>query len=232
MKQNDSAILLHRVNYSDTSLIVTMYTLHHGVQKFIFQGGKKKATSLFPFSVCEIEYYNRPDSELGKLTSVTSNEASLANISDNPVKNTIAFFATDILRKCLLTNQADFQLFEFIRSSITRLYQTKDTSLFMVWFLIEFAEQLGIQPNVTSENSPFFNLQEGEFCLFKIPGELIVEGESVKLIQELIRNNEIGPTPKTIRMEALEVMLRYYTLHIPKFNIQKSLEIVRDILYD
>ena len=69
MKSTDKAILLNRINYSESSLIITYYTLNNGIQKFLFQGGKKKANNLFPLSISEITYYNRPDSSLGKVTA-------------------------------------------------------------------------------------------------------------------------------------------------------------------
>ena len=43
MKLVDEAIFLFRTNYSDTSLIATYYTKEHGLQKFMFKGGKKKS---------------------------------------------------------------------------------------------------------------------------------------------------------------------------------------------
>ena len=42
MKQVDKGILIHRINYSENSLIITLFTYSNGVQKFISKGVKKK----------------------------------------------------------------------------------------------------------------------------------------------------------------------------------------------
>ena len=84
MKRTDKAILLNRISYSESSLIITFYTFENGIQKFIFQGGKKKAHQLFPLAISEITYYKRPDSDLGKLTSSESKRI-LNELPFNPI---------------------------------------------------------------------------------------------------------------------------------------------------
>ena len=112
MKNTDRAILLNRISYSESSLIVTYYTFENGIQKFIFQGGKKKAHQLFPLSLSEITYYKRPDSDLGKLTSAESYQL-LKEVPFNPIKSTIAFFIAEVLLKCLKTEESEKDLFLF-----------------------------------------------------------------------------------------------------------------------
>lgn len=233
MKENDKAIFLHRIPYSESSLIVTLYTFQNGIQKFLFQGGKKKASGLFPLSLNEIHYYRRPDSELGKLTTVIPYEM-LHSISLNPLKSTIAFFLVDVLMKCLQTNQSDPELYLFTEQKIIELDEKEDLSLYVILFLLEFSEQMGIQPSLENENKLFFHLQDGEFSNKHSREELVAEGEAVFLIQELLKNKETQSTEysKKVKQEAFEILILYYKLHIPKFEIQKSLDIIREILYN
>lgn len=231
MKENDKAILLHRIAYSESSLIVTYYTYRSGVQKFIFQGGKKKATSLFPLSLSEIHYYRRPDSDLGKLTSVTP-LVMLHELSSNPIKSTIVFFLVDVLRQCLQTDQSDPELFSFVESKIISLNKEEDLSLFVIRFLLEFSEHMGIEPSLETENKKYFYLQDGEFTDFERKGDLFAGVESSELIQNLLRKIDNNEASKIVKQETFEFMVVYYKLHIPRFNVQKSLEIIREILYN
>jgi len=231
VKQVDKAIFLHRINYSESSLIVTFYTYHNGIQKFIFQGGKKKSNSLFPLSLCEIEFYRRPDSELGKLTNARTYEM-LYDISVNPFKSTIAFFLVDVLRQCLQTVQSDPELFSFLEQKILSLKTIEDLGLFVSRFMIEFSEQMGIEPHLQSEDKRFFHLQEGEFSDFDRNDELNAEGQSVLLIQQLLRKGDSIDFPSAIKRDAFEIMVKYYRLHIPGFDVQKSLDVIREILYN
>ena len=71
MKFQDRGIVLSRSAYSETSLIVTLFTESFGVQTFLFQGAKKKkGLVLFPLATVDITYYRRSDSQMGKLTEI------------------------------------------------------------------------------------------------------------------------------------------------------------------
>lgn len=48
MKTKDQAILLRKINYSETSLILTLLCRQSGLRTFIFQGGKKKTREYTP----------------------------------------------------------------------------------------------------------------------------------------------------------------------------------------
>lgn len=231
MKENDKAIFLHRIHYSESSLIATFYTYRNGIQKYIFQGGKKKATGLFPLSLSEIHFYRRPDSDLGKLTAVAPYEM-LHDLSSNPLKSTIAFFLVDVLKQCLQTDQSDPGLFHFVERQIISLNNQEDLSVFVTNFLLEFSEHMGIDPSLESVNKKHFYLQDGEFSDVDRKGELVASGQSAELIQNLLRKKEIIDVTKDIKQEAFELMVIYYRLHIPKFDVQKSLEIIREILYN
>lgn len=231
MKQTDQAIFLHRINYSESSLIATLYTEHSGIQKFMFQGGKKKSTALFPLSICEITFYKRPDSELGKLTEARPVDM-LHEIYSNPLKSTLAFFIVDVLKQCLQTDQADSLLFQFLIAQIHLLNTTDDLSLFASSFLVGFSEQLGIEPQVSAENGHYFHLQDGDFSDNDRKGELVASGEAVLLIQDLLRSKTLLDVSKQVKKDALDILLYYYKLHIPRFDIENSLDVIKEVLYN
>ena len=230
MKQSDTAIFIHRINYSESSLIVTFYTLQNGIQKFIFQGGKKKGTALFPLSICEIIYYRRPDSELGKLTEAKPHIA-LQDIPMNPVKATIAFFMVDVLKQCLQTDQRDVSLFQFLEKTILSLNSATDLSLFAAQFLLDFSLHMGIDPHIQETNKRYFHLQDGDFSDYDRTGELVADGPPVILIQSILRKEPFSNPTKELKSEVFDIMIHYYKLHVPNFNVQKSLDVIKEILY-
>lgn len=227
MKQSDNAILLHRISYSDTSYIVTFYTQKSGIQKFIFQGGKKKTNNVFPLNYCEITFYRRNDSELGKLTHVDSNIPLLA-IYSNPIKSSIAFFLVDVLKQTLQTNQPEPHLFLFLVEQIKNLNVADNIANFPIQFLAKFTEFIGISPELTV-NPRYFSMIEGEFHSEIRLGEVAVDGD---LCTHLLNLFEGHDPPKEVRKELLETLLHYYKIHSPKFNVANSLEIITAILYD
>lgn len=231
MKQNDKAIFLHRTNYSESSLIITFYCYQNGIQKFIFQGGKKKGTALFPLSLCEITFYKRSDSNLWKLTDTQSYEI-LQEIPSNPIKSTIAFFMVDVIKQCLQTDQHDSHLYQFLEKCILDLNKQPELSLFATRFLIDFSRHLGIDPQIQLTNMSYFHLQEGEFSSFDRQGEISASGPAVILIQKMIRKDSLENCSKSDKIEAFDIMVHYYKFHIPKFDIHQSLEVIKEILYN
>ncbi len=230
LKQTDKGIFIHRINYSDTSLIVSFYTEKKGIQKFIYPGGKKKAHALFPLSICEIGFYIRPDSELGKLTDADPSVA-LSNIPAEPIRSSVAFFIADILQNCLKFDVKDVALFHFLEESIEALNTKNDLSLFAIEFMLGMTVHLGIDPTVDPTNKSYFILEDGEFSSIVPSQKTFTEGTGVQIIQDLLRGNMQQQLNKEERNEALQVMIDYYRMHIPRFNVERTLEIIRAVLY-
>lgn len=235
MKSTDQAILLNRISYSETSLILTFYTLAGGIQKFIFQGGKKKAYQLFPLGISEITFYKRPDSDLGKLTAVESSRM-LSEIPFNPIKSSVAFFIAEVLQKCLKTEEAEDHLFQFLEQRILYLDKTSDIALFPIEFLIDFSMYMGIYPNKESEEDKYFNVMEGTIeNSVPLSGDIYYEGEAVLLLSKIIDGNDVSGleemNTKVNRSKTLEILIHYYQLHVPQFKGLNSLEVIREIFY-
>jgi len=230
LKQIDQGIVIHKTNYSESSLILTFYTQQNGIQKFIFQGGKKKGTGIFPLSLLELSYYRRPDSELGKLTNVSAIE-SIQHIPFHPVRSAIAFFIADVVRQCLKTEQKDEALYQFLKEKILELDTSEELSLYPIYFLSDFSYHLGLFPHIPEQGAKFFILNEGEFTNHKPIGEIIIEGEVVDYLIKVFEGKRKELTSVLNKKEAFEVLLRYYALHVPKFDTSSSLDILREVLY-
>jgi DNA repair protein RecO (recombination protein O) len=228
VKSKDTAIVLHRLTYSNSSLIVSLFTKENGLIKLAFQGGKKKASTVFPLSVCEITFYHRPDSELGKLTEVVP-LVPLYNILGDPIKSVTAFFISDVIRKCVGYGQTDLHLYEFLRQKINLLELSDNLSMFNISFLLELTLFLGIepQPNV---GGTYFDLQNGYFS--NLPSSHSISGPEVDLLQNMLQGNEVGIPGAEIRKKLFDLILHYYKIHIPGFSIEQSLDVIRDTLYN
>ena len=79
----------------------------------------------------------------------------------------------------------------------------------------------------------YVNLMEGEIGSIKPIGDIFHEGNAVNLLSKLIANQTIDKEDfsKQIRNDALQILIQYFQIHIPKFNQLNSLEVIREILY-
>lgn len=232
MKQQTTGIFIHKTPYSESSLITTFYTQDAGLQRFLFQGGKKKSAGLFPCSICELTFYRRPDSELGKLTEVEILQP-LQRISSDPVYGTVAYFFADILRNTLKNENKDDVLFDFLKTYIITLdaLEQSELSIAVVHFLLKLTVHLGIDPQASTPVKTFFLINEGTFSDLDRKDTLTRSGEGVALIQNLLLRSSSQEINHQAIKEALEILLVYFQQHIPSFNVTKSLEIIREFLY-
>ena len=228
MKVVDEGIFLHRTSYSDSSLITTFYTRDRGLQKFVFRGGKKKGHQLYPLSISELNYYGRTESELLNLTS--AHAAVNLSFQFNPIKSTIAFFIAETIRKCVIDNDLDNVSYDFLTREINRLDSAEDCSLFPIQFMVSFTEILGFQPLV-EHNAGIFDLDEGIICTSNSRLNRIAEGAPVRLIVSMINGTESNEfVDRTTREQALEILMLYYQIHIPRLKEFETYEIVKEIL--
>ncbi|MFK7786941.1 MAG: DNA repair protein RecO [Crocinitomicaceae bacterium] len=228
MKCTDFGIFLHRIPYSNTSLIISFYTKEGGLKKFIFKGGKKKAHNLFPMGLSELTYYDRRESELLQLTA--AEPAFPTDFQFDPIKGTVAFFMAEVIRKVVHVNEKDPALFRFLEETVHRLNDSEDSQLIPVLFMIDLAEWLGVQPFIENDAHIHFNLDEGRFEGVRREQFNVVSGEVAKLIKAHILGLEVQSIAKHKRVEALEAMINYFHIHVPGFGKIEAYEIVKEVL--
>ena len=227
MKSIDEGILLHRSAYSDTSLLTTFYTKERGLQKYIFKGGKKKAHQLFPLSISELNAYGRDTSDLLNLTSaepITSNSFQF-----NPIKSTIAFFIAETIQKCVIEHDRDDVTYTFLCAEIMRLDRIENCALFPIEFMTSFTEILGFKPLIESSGN-VFNLDEGTIGRSHSQISRSTSGKHIELIANLLKGVDVTSTEKRTREEALETLMSYYKIHVPKLKNFETYEIVKEVL--
>ena len=230
MKQTDTGILLHRLSYSETSLIITFYTQHYGIQKYIFQGGKKKAGNLSPLGIYELTYYRRPDSELGKLNQVQLLEPMHA-IFASPIKLVIAFFIADVLHQSLKTDLADEPLFQFLVSSIHTLNEDSNPQFFPATFLLSYIVHLGISPLIEEKDANYFDIQQGIFT--NSPRNIVstLQSDAAHIIRDYAEGQEIQEVDfKKQTKEIVSILVTYLSFHIPNFKGEKCLSLAKEIM--
>lgn len=230
MKQLDEAIFIHRISYSESSLITTFFTKEHGFQKFLFKGGKKKSHQLFPLSVSEIEYYERRESDLWNITS--AEPAFRQQLPFDPVKSSIAFFIADVLNMLLRGTERDDELYNFVRGSILNLEETEEVALFPSKFMIGLTKYLGVQPLIEDSNNNWIDLKAGTIGGFREHDSHSVEGPVVEALKSILENNSLNSAlGKLERQQLLRTMIDYYKIHVPGFKEPGTYDIIREILY-
>lgn len=233
MKKTDTGFLLKRIPYSETSLVLTIFTLSEGKKSFLFQGAKKKKGNvLMPLSPIELTYFQRDDSQLAKI-SETQLLHTFESVPFHPIKSTIVFFEVEVLQSILHEGVKDEQLFRFIESELCWLDNPVSLTNYPIYWMLELTKYLGFFPLKPDNKTPFLDLENGLFLgsaplhtNYKNGIEVEWLSEFVNLSKEEILAIDL---PKKHRKNCLSILIEFYKFHIPNFNLKDSIAIIESI---
>lgn len=240
MLQKTSGIILSTTTYSESSLILKVYTRDFGLQSYIASGvrGKKsknKINLLQALSIIELVVVAHPKSNLHRVSEVNALHP-YTDIPYNFVKSSIALFLNEMLYKSLKEDHPDEALFDFVIQSFQILdLSTENVSNFHLYFLIQLSKFLGFYPQgVYDDKNCYFDLQEGKYVNMAPIHPYYLEKERAMLLGKFIQSSytnihEISIS-KLDRKLLLDALVQFYKLHIQSFGDLKSLEVLEQVL--
>ena len=129
MNITTAGIVLHSTKYSDTSLIVKIFTEAQGTQSFIIKGafGKKsrvKAALFSPMGLVNITYNDHGGDKLKFLKDIMR-RSTAADMGFDPIKSSILLFYNELVYKLLFDTGPDTVLFHFLEDEILKVSETE-----------------------------------------------------------------------------------------------------------
>ena len=172
MLQQTRGIVFKTFKYSETSLIVRIYTEKLGIQSYMInrvrhKQAKTKPALLQGLSVLDMVVYHRQNKKIQHIKELKLSYVFSA-IPFDIVRSSIALFITEILYKTVKEEEANTAQFEFLVSFIQYLDLTKlPTGNLHLWFMLHWSAFLGFLPqnNFEHHTSAFFDIASGKFCL-------------------------------------------------------------------
>ena len=230
-------IILHRFMHSDSKMIVKIYTESFGMLSyFCFRSSnKKKDNYLFnPMSLVEITAEKKPKSNFDYIKDL--NVLDGVNIGNFDIaKSSVSMFLNEILYQLLFDTSEDKSLFSFLFINLSRFFTETLHPDFHIRFLLALTRELGFFPEDNySEDTMCFNIEKSCF-----EANTLVEKEEQTLgtyfhhvlNQDLFSSNNHSAIPYKWRNSLLDMILKYYTLHIINLSQIKSHEILKTILH-
>ena len=159
-------IVFKSIKYSETSLIVDIYTEEKGLRKYLISGvrSKKAKTSAGLFqvmSLVDLVAYHRDDKDLTRIKEIKPSYV-YQNIPFNLKRGAIGMFMAEIAQKSIRETEENPELFDFLFNSFRYLDQTKaPVANIHLHFLLELTLFLGIiLSGYYHPSSLFFDLKE------------------------------------------------------------------------
>lgn len=235
MQVQTSAIVLSSLKYGENGLIVRCFTENSGIESFIlknaFSGKNKKSSVFVVLNQIKIIYDEKKNSNLNYLKDAEI-ESYYKSIYTNPVKTTITLFLGEILNSVLQEEEANLTMYRFLSDGLNEFdSKTSNYADFHLWLLTNLTRFLGFYPHF-SVNYEFFDLANG-VSTNDFSSGFVIEKEELILFKDLIDLNfnsqEISKFNQNQRKKLLEILIRYYELHISGFRRPKSLEVLYSV---
>jgi len=234
-------IVIYKVKYSETSLIIHLLTRELGVKPFIVKGVRSKkskiSTALFDYmNILDVEAFQRNGSDLLIVREVGFSLKD--NIDSVDIfKSSVLLFLAEFIHKTLTNPITDAVLYDFVEKSI-RYFSSPNIYKpdFHLWFITHFAGYLGIQPLDNFDGlNPIFSIPNARFVYAGSGVDGAFTESSSKLLHHYLNQSLTDIDAKLgsldLRNQYLDEMLFFYRYHLDHFSGLKSLEILKSIFH-
>ncbi len=231
-------IVFRSTKYSESSLILDVFTREKGLRSFIVSGvrsskTKNKASLYQHLNILDLVAYDKDD-KLARIKECRI-EHHYKKLSYDVVRSSIGLFILEVCKNAIREREENVSLFDFIYSRLTLLDSEEqiNLSLFSIKFMLELSEHIGFMPiNNFHSDTPYFDLYNGKYLDHN--NEKYVATKEVSAAIGMIDHMSMDALdalsyPKELRNEIIDNMVIYYRLHIEQFRELKTLEVLRAI---
>ena len=216
-------IVFRFTRYGETSIIVNIFTQQFGLQSYIVNGVRSKKAkptiALYqPLTILELVVYHKESGNISRIKEVKC-AYPYTQIPTDFKREAVGMFIIEILNRAVKEQSQPEELYQFIEDSLIHLDELRQgIENFHLFFLINLSRYLGFGPQMSGE----------------ILGGRLIPIEDEKILRQLILNQtkekpiNITPTNEQ-RRELLEILVRFYQVHIENFGEVKSLAVLREV---
>ncbi|WP_395804874.1 DNA repair protein RecO [Daejeonella sp.] len=233
-------IVFKTTNYSESSVVVQVFTEKFGLQSYLINGIKKpkskiKLNSLQPLHLLDMVVYHKTSGSIQRVSELRHQPVFLT-IPYDIVKSSIILFLNEVLYKSLKEHEADEVLFEFLFHAIEILDSVSaGLANFHLYFLLRLTRFLGFYPDMTlAAEGAYFDLMAGGYTQQQPPHALILEPAYAAVWTSIINSNfddlENLKFSAAARKFLLEKILVYYRCHVEGFGQIRSHEVLEEVM--
>ena len=231
-------IVFRSVKYSETSLILEVFTREKGMRSFIVSGvrsskTKNKASLYQHLNILDLVAYDK-DNKLARIKEC-SIEYYYQRLSYDVVRSSIGLFLLEVCKNAIKEKEENMELFDFIfdRLKLLDSETPQNFGLFPIKFLLELSQYIGFLPfDNFDDKHPYFDLYNGRF-IPEMTEKYVSSLEVSQCIASIHHTNMEQLRSLTIRKEirnqVIDDLIIYYRLHIEQFKELKTLEVLRTI---
>ena len=231
------AIVLSSLKYSDSSLIVKCYTQKEGLKSYLIRGilkAKKRGLKVAYFQPLTQLKIVANHNNKNTLNSIKEAQVSFPykTVYSDIVKQSIVLFLSEILSNCIQEEEKNAALFSYIETALIWLDTHTKIANFHLLFLLNLTRFLGFYPDTSAIHKKGFHLIGGKFTN-SIHEKNVISSHDFYQFKKLLGIDfdalEKVSFNKQERQSLLQMIIRYFELHLDGFRNPKSLQILETV---
>lgn len=240
MLHKTRGIVFKTTDYSESSVVVQVFTEKFGLQSYLINGVKKpkakiRQNMLQPLHLLDMVVYHKPAGNIQRVAEIRQYPV-FQSIPYHVVKSSLVLFLNEVLYKVIRQQTADEVLFEFLFHAIEILDRMENgLANFHLYFLLRLTRFLGFYPDRNfSASADFFDLKHGNYTR-KPPNHAFILKQPQTAIWTALLHSNFNML-ENIRIAAadrkiiLNKILDYYHLHIEGMGQVKSHIVLEEVL--
>lgn len=231
-----NGIVFKVIKYSESSLILDIFTKNHGLKSYIISGvrnarSKQKANLFQLLNILTFTAYHGHVEKLVRIKEANY-YYKYQELGIEIIKTLVATFLLEVSRNTIREKEENLPLYQFIESSLIKLDKLEKNQIntFYLNYLIELSSYAGFAPmNNYNKSENEFDLQNGKFVAESTISNYILSKEASEQLHLLLDKKMNFTCTKVQRNDLVDNLLLYYSLHVESFKKIKSIEVLRDI---
>jgi len=239
MIDSTKAIVLHQIKYSDSGIVVQLFSRKFGRISCLIKGLRSKNSGkhnvLFqPISILEMAIYFKESREMQIMKDFSASYTP-ADIYSDIRKSSVALFLGEVLTTVLREESPNIALFDFLEDSIIYFDNCREKfANFHLAFLAGLSSYLGFEPGKTETHSDkYFDMLNGKFIPYP-PAHCNYATPEISCILSSLFTSSYENADKIIltgalRNEVLETLMKYFSIHLPGLKKINSLAVLKEV---
>lgn len=230
-------IVLNYMRYRETSIIARIYTEQLGLQSYVVNGVRKAKPpgriALFqPLTLLDMVAYTSRSGGLTRLSEYRCAEP-FRTLPYDVRKSSVALFLSEITGRVLQEEEKNEPLFAFLHDSILAFdRQEEGFENFALVFLLGLSQYLGFGPETGEQITSQVAFAAAATIGPGSTGPVALRfQEFEEHFDALLRDPGAATIPNgRVRRELLDVLIRYYQLHVEHLGDIRSLAVLSEVL--
>jgi len=162
-------IIFKALKYSETSLILDIYTEEKGLRKYIISGVRNKRSKvktglLQPATLVDMVAYFRDNKPMNRIKEIKAAQI-YESIPFDLMKGTMSLFLVELAQKTIKEEEGNPELFNFLFNRFTTLDKLDGIHPnYHLYFMLDLSWYLGFYPGGEwSLDTPWLNMRDGKF---------------------------------------------------------------------